>query len=90
MYASGVFVPVILGLFWNRGTRQGAIVAIIAGAVVGTAGATGLVTYPVPAIIVGGLVSLIAFIAVSLSTKRPTKEELQMVQPQPVQSDIHS
>ncbi|GAA4511296.1 sodium:solute symporter family protein [Brevibacterium yomogidense] len=76
MYASGVFVPVIGGLLWPRATRAGALAAIIAGSVGGLAGVFGLVDYgSVPEVVVGGGVSLIAFVVVSLLTK-PADEKV--------------
>ena len=67
MYAAGVFVPVVLGLYWSGGTRRAAIMAIVVGAAVGAAAS--LEWLPVgawPAIVVGGLASLAVFVAVSL------------------------
>lgn len=76
MYASGVFVPVVGGLLWPRATRAGALAAIIAGSVGGLAGVFGLVDYgSIPEVVVGGGVSLIAFIVVSLLTK-PADEKV--------------
>lgn len=81
MYASGVFIPLILGLFWKRGTKEGAIAAILLGGLAGTSGAVGLVDYQVPDIIIGGAVSLVAFVVVSLLTKAPTEAELALTRP---------
>ena len=76
MYASGVFVPVIGGLLWPRATRAGALAAILAGSAGGLAGVFGLIDYgSVPEVVVGGLVSLIAFVVVSLLTKPHDEKE---------------
>lgn len=73
MYASGVFVPVVAGLLWWRGTAAGAVAGIAAGAIAGLLGVTGIISYGgVPEIMVGGLVSLVAYVAVSLMTKPNT------------------
>jgi solute:Na+ symporter, SSS family len=70
MYAAGVFVPVVLGLYWRRGTAAGAIAAIVGGAVTGVAAAQGWITLPVvPDIVLGAGVSLVLYVVVSLLTK---------------------
>ena len=70
MYASGVFVPVVLGILWKRGTAQGAIVSIITGSITGLAGLLKLVSFgSVPVIVAGGAVSLASYIIVSLATQ---------------------
>lgn len=70
MYAAGVFVPVVLGLFWSRGTGLGAMASIIMGAGVGVLVALDVVAVGAwPAIVVGGLVSLITYVVVSLLTQ---------------------
>ncbi|HSJ25348.1 MAG TPA: sodium:solute symporter family protein [Longimicrobiales bacterium] len=69
MYAAGVFVPVVLGLYWQRGTAAGAIAGILGGAVAGVAAAQGWITLPVvPEIVAGAVVSLVLYVAVSLVT----------------------
>jgi solute:Na+ symporter, SSS family len=70
MYAAGVFVPVVLGLYWRGGTAAGAIAAILAGALAGLAAALGWVTLTgVPPIVGGAGVSLFVYVAVSLMTR---------------------
>ncbi len=70
MYAAGVFVPVVLGLYWSKGTRLGALAAIATGAVVGVLVAAGVVSVGAwPAIIVGGLASFVSYVSVSLLTQ---------------------
>ncbi len=79
MYASGVFIPVVAGIFWKRGNAQGAIAGIIAGGVVGLLGELGFIDFgAVPSIGAGGIASLIAYVAVSLATPppKPPKETL--------------
>lgn len=69
MYAAGVFVPVVLGLYWQRGTAAGAIAGIIGGAGAGAAAALGWITLPwMPPIVGGALVSLVLYVVVSLFT----------------------
>jgi solute:Na+ symporter, SSS family len=69
MYAAGVFVPVVLGLYWRGGTAAGAIAGIIGGAAAGVAVARGWVTLPVvPDIVAGAAVSLVLYVAVSRVT----------------------
>jgi solute:Na+ symporter, SSS family len=71
MYAAGVFVPVVLGLYWARGTAAGAIAGIVAGATVGAALTRGWIVLPwaptLPSIVAGALVSLGTYVAVSLA-----------------------
>lgn len=68
--AAGFFTPVVGGILWKRATKQGAISAMVGGVLV-----TGLwkafgneLIYPV---IPGFLVSVLAYIIVSLLTKPP-------------------
>jgi solute:Na+ symporter, SSS family len=69
MYAAGVFVPVVMGLYWRRGTAAGALAGIAGGAVAGLAAALGWITLPVlPPIVAGAAVSLVLYVAVSMAT----------------------
>ncbi|HSH27246.1 MAG TPA: sodium:solute symporter family protein [Wenzhouxiangella sp.] len=75
LYAAGVFIPVVLGLYWRRGNAPGAIAAIVGGSGVGVAGELGWVNFsawPIiggfPVIVTGALASLILYLAVSLMT----------------------
>ncbi len=75
LYAAGVFIPVVLGLYWRRGNAAGAIAAIVGGSGVGVAGELGWLEFsalPViggfPVIVIGALTSLIAHVGVSLLT----------------------
>ncbi len=71
MYASGVFVPVVLGILWKGGNEKGAIAGIFFGSITGLAGVMKWISYgTVPVIVAGGLVSLIAYVIVSLVTKQ--------------------
>ena len=85
---SGLFFPLVLGVWWKRANRQGAIAGMLAGLVAGT-----LYLYMVrwggmePWIgidhlrfgIIGMPVSLIAMVVVSLMTAEPDKETQDMV-----------
>lgn len=76
MYAGGVFVPVVGGLVWSRATAPGAVSAIAAGSLMGLLGETGALDYdPWPVIVVGGLASLLTFVAVSLVTTPPVRRD---------------
>lgn len=71
MYAAGVFVPVVMGLYWPQGTAAGALAGIAAGAVAGLAAALGWVTLPwLPPIVAGAAVSLVLYVTVSLEGRR--------------------
>ena len=76
MYAAGVFVPVVLGLYWSRGNAAGAVAAIVGGSLAGLAFARGWVATAelpligsAPPIVLGALVSLFLYMAVSLATR---------------------
>lgn len=80
MYAAGVFIPVVLGLYWSRGTAAGAIAAIVGGSLSGLAIARGWVSAAelplisgLPAIVLGALVSLVLYAGVSLMSRPPTE-----------------
>ncbi|MDH3197881.1 MAG: sodium:solute symporter family protein [Candidatus Krumholzibacteria bacterium] len=67
MYTAGVLVPVLGGIVWKRGTRAGALAAIVAGATVALAGlAGGLELGGLPVEIAAAGVSATAFVIVSL------------------------
>jgi SSS family solute:Na+ symporter len=77
LYAAGVFIPVVGGLYWKRATAPGAIAAIVGGSAYGLAGELGWFTAMplvagLPVIVAGALVSLLLFVGVSLLT-RPTE-----------------
>jgi len=71
------FVPVLLGLYWRRATREGAIVGVVAGLVVFIIWQTlfGFGVYGIPPTGMGVLTCLVLMIVVSLITK-PPKEEM--------------
>ncbi len=78
LYAAGVFIPVVLGLYWRRGTAPGAIAGIIGGSVIGIAVDAGWIDLSevavigeFPAIVIGAIVSLVLYIVVSLFTRAP-------------------
>jgi solute:Na+ symporter, SSS family len=81
MYAAGVFVPVVLGLYWPRGTAAGAVAGIAGGSLAGLAAARGWVDVAelpliagMPSIVLGALVSLALYVGVSLGTRPPEHE----------------
>lgn len=78
LYAAGVFIPVIGGLYWKRATKAGALAAIIGGSGFGLAAEMNWVVVErlplvadFPVIVNGALVSLILFIGFSLLTRPP-------------------
>src|SRR5690625_7801728 len=73
LYAAGVFIPVVLGMYWRRGSTAGALAAIVGGSITGLAGGLGWLdslSLPIvsgfPTIVNGALVSLVLYVAVSL------------------------
>jgi len=74
MYTAGVFVPVIGGVLWKRATKEGALSALIIGALVAIVGIiTKLDIGGIPVEVYSALVSLILFITVSLLTTSSEK-----------------
>ncbi len=78
LYAAGVFIPVVLGLYWRRGTAAGAIAGIVGGSIVGIAGEVGWIDFAdiavigeLPIIVIGALVSLVFYLVFSFATKPP-------------------
>ncbi len=75
LYAAGVFIPVVLGLYWRRGTAAGAIAGIVGGSIIGVAGEMGWVNFSgmavigeLPIIVIGAFVSLVLYVSFSLIT----------------------
>jgi len=88
--ASGLFFPLVLGVWWKRANTAGAVAGMVAGFVAGTA----YLIYVAPAFmgntpwigidhlrfaIIGMPVSLVAMVVVSLMTKEPDAETQAMV-----------
>ncbi|NBB92788.1 MAG: sodium:solute symporter family protein [Gammaproteobacteria bacterium] len=84
LYAAGVFIPVVLGLYWRRGNAAGAIAAILGGSGVGVAGELALIDFSgvpliggFPVIVVGAMASVLLYVAVSLSTPAPAEAQVR-------------
>ncbi|MHA1523485.1 MAG: sodium:solute symporter family protein [Alphaproteobacteria bacterium] len=85
--ASGLFFPLVLGIWWKRANRQGAIAGMVAGLVSGTAylyyvfngGEPWLGIDHLRFAIIGMPVSLVAMVVVSLMTPEPDAETQAMV-----------
>ncbi len=74
MYAAGVFVPVVLGLYWSGGTRVGALAGMVVGGAVSAVLALEIVSVGQwGPIVVGSLASLLVYVLISLAT--PGQEE---------------
>ncbi|MDT8439032.1 MAG: sodium:solute symporter family protein [Wenzhouxiangellaceae bacterium] len=76
LYAAGVFIPVLGGLYWPRANAVGALAAILGGSGFGLAAELGWIdaaALPLisgfPVIVTGALLSLVLFVAGSLLTK---------------------
>ena len=87
---SGLFFPLVLGVWWKRATRQGAV----AGMLLGLAAGTAYLIYVAPAFmgntpwlgidhlrfgLIGAPVCLVAMVVVSLMTPEPDAKTQQMV-----------
>ena len=86
--ASGLFFPLVLGIWWKRANREGAIAGMIFGFVAGTAyliwvrfmgGAEFIGLDHLRFGIVGMAVSLVAMVIVTQMTKEPDEETQRMV-----------
>jgi SSS family transporter len=80
--ASFFFVPVVVGLNWRRGTRQGAFWSMLAG-FIGCLGWTltlqsSVGSHGIDAVEVGVVLSAVTFILVSRATKPPPLENLRI------------
>jgi len=69
--ASACLWPVVLGVYWKRGTRAGATSSMIAGSIVALGWMIAGKPFGVHGFIPGVLVSLVVFIVVSLMTEPP-------------------
>jgi cation/acetate symporter len=84
---SGLFFPLVLGIWWKRANRAGAIAGMVLGFGAGTwylvhvytGGAQFLYLDHLRFGIVGGAVSLVAMVVVTLMTKEPSAEIQKMV-----------
>jgi Na+/pantothenate symporter len=72
--ASACLWPVVLGVYWKRGTRAGATSSMIVGTAVALAWMAAGRPLGVHGFIPGVLSSLIAFVGVSLATRPPDPE----------------
>ena len=86
--ASGLFFPLILGVWWKRANKQGAVAGMICGFVAGTlylvnirflGGDTWFYIDHLRFAIIGMPVSLIAMVVVTLMTPEPDAETQKMV-----------
>ena len=86
--ASGLFFPLVLGIWWKRANREGAVAGMICGFVAGTAyliwvrfmgGAEFIGLDHLRFGIVGMAVSLVAMVVVTQMTKEPDEETQKMV-----------
>ena len=86
--ASGLFFPLVLGVWWKRANTQGAIAGMALGFLAGTlylvnirflGGAEWIGIDHLRFAIIGMPVSLVAMVVVSLMTKEPDAETQRMV-----------
>jgi cation/acetate symporter len=86
--ASGLFFPLVLGIWWKRANREGAVAGMILGFAAGTyylvhirwlGGAEILDLNHLRFGIIGMAVSLVAMVVVTLMTKEPDQETQDMV-----------
>lgn len=74
--ASACLWPVVLGVYWRRGTRAGATSSMIVGAAVALVWMAMGKPFGVHGFIPGVAVSLVVFVVVSLMTPAPSRETL--------------
>ena len=85
--SSGLFFPLVLGVWWKRANRAGAIAGMVFGFLAGTWYLYHVYTGGTPILgldhlrfaIVGMPVSLVAMVIVSLATEEPDEETQRMV-----------
>lgn len=75
--ASACLWPVVLGVYWRRGTRQGAIASMVAGTATSLGWMVARMPLGIHGFIPGVFVSLVVFVAVSLATKPVAPELLE-------------
>ncbi|MBP1913051.1 SSS family solute:Na+ symporter [Thermococcus stetteri] len=81
VYTSGVFVPLVLGLYWKRATRGGALAGMVAGSLVALLGAAGVLNFPYweYVYVSGAVVSALVMVVVSVLTEvEEMDEELEL------------
>ena len=83
-YGTAVFVPMILGIYWKRGTASAALAAMISAAAVGLCSeyflagqAGGLLG--MPSNLLATIVSVAVFLSVSLVTPPPSAQQLEII-----------
>ena len=84
---SGLFFPLVLGVWWKRANRQGAIAGMLGGLAAGTwylvwvrTGGSGFLGITQLTFgIFGSTVSLVAMVVVSLMTSEPSNATQKMV-----------
>jgi len=75
LMASAFFMPVVLGVYWRRGTKEGAAAAMVGG-VAATFLWKGFGLETIDPVLPGFLISAVLMVGVSLLTKPPPEEAL--------------
>ena len=90
----GLFVPLVVAVFWKRATATGLIVGIIAGEVVGGLAAFGVWPNPfglgLDAVFWGYIVEIPVVIGVSLAMQPPSKEHVDRFFPEDAAAGVES
>lgn len=80
LFTSSLFVPLILGIWWNRLTKWGSIASSIAGLIVFTTlWSSGLIVPAMAGTIISLPVAILVAVIVSLFTKPPSREIIQQI-----------
>ena len=84
-YGTAVFIPMIMALYWKRGTTAAALSSIIVSIGVGlyseyflSGQVSGLLG--MPSNLLATIVSIVVFVCVSLVTPKPSSKQLEIVQ----------
>lgn len=70
LFTAGAFIPIVLGVFWQGATKQGAIAGVILGLLFAILGLSGFTIGTIPCEIFSACIAAVATVVVSLVTKK--------------------
>ena len=82
-YGTAVFIPMVMALYWKRGTTAAALTSIVVACVVGlyseyflSGKVDGLLG--MPSNLLATIISVVVFVCVSLMTPKPSEAQLEI------------